>query len=496
MPAYREDPPGSTASSPSDRAGPSAREQLIARIVVVIVGAGTLIIQLFLLPMGRPPGWDESIYLPQVTPGMDAMLLRAFRARGITYLVAPITFSGGSVEQVRLFLTVLSSFALATASSLTVPLIGMAAPIAAVFFSFTWLFLFNGSAILPNLWAALLILATTGLAARVLEEKGNRLTVLAAVALAATAIFRPTEAVAAFGAIAISVLVWRRASWRLIIALGSSLVLGLLPWIVEISIRFGGPVHALGVAHNEQNLSLVDAGTNLATYLAATGGDASADIPFAGALWWSVLVVLAVVGVARSNRSRRTVVMLCGVGALVLGFEYIGFVEAVAPRFLLPAYALAAVPAAVGLVSLLRGGMVAQSIGVLVLLFTIPWTVWQSGVAGRVADEQMPSLELFREAGVRVREMAGGRPCAFLSPHGWPAIEFASGCTGSALPSARGPSQRELLRLASGGRRVYVILRARPRPRSMLASIEATRIRGRNVTWFIYELPKFEEASG
>ena len=35
------------------------------------------------------------------------MLLRAFRARGITFLVSPVTMLGGSVEQVRLFLMAL-----------------------------------------------------------------------------------------------------------------------------------------------------------------------------------------------------------------------------------------------------------------------------------------------------------------------------------------------------------------------------------------------------
>ena len=45
---------------------------------------------------GRPSGWDEAVYVSQVTPGMEAMFMAAWRARGITLLIAPVTLLGGS----------------------------------------------------------------------------------------------------------------------------------------------------------------------------------------------------------------------------------------------------------------------------------------------------------------------------------------------------------------------------------------------------------------
>ena len=169
------------------------------------------------------------------------------------------------------------------------------------------------------------------------------------------------------------------------------------------------------------------------------------------------------------------------------------FVSAVAPRFLLPAYAFIAIPVAVGLHSLLRGGILARSAGALLLVLVGPWIVWQAGVADRVGDEQREELVNFRDVGLRLREMADGRPCAFMSPHGWPAIEFAAGCRGSALARPRGPSERELERLSAGGRRGFVILRARPRPGSPLTRITPVRFESRSQSrrwiWFIYEIP-------
>jgi hypothetical protein len=486
----RDDP--QRTSDPIDSEGPSDRERRLARWGLVVVVTGSLVVQLALIQADRPPSWDESIYLSQVTPEMNAMFLRAFRARGITYLIAPITLAGGSVEQVRLFLMVLSSLAVGVTFAVTIPLIGLAAPIAAALFTSSWLFVFNGSAVLPNLWAAILGLAMTALIARRLDGGGTRYVVLAAASLAGMAVVRPTEAVVIFGAIGLCLLLSRRASWRLVAMLGVALFLGLLPWFVEVSLRFGGPIRGLGVAHTEQHLGFADAGANLSAYLAATDGRPS-PVPPAGVLWWSSLLVLTIVAIARSSGSRRSIVLLCAVGALVLAAEYLVFVSAVAPRFLVPAYAFIVIPVAVGLHSLLRGGILARSAGALVLVLVGPWIVWQAGVAERVGDEQREELVNFRDVGLRLRELAEGRPCAFMSPHGWPAIEFAAGCRGSALARTRGPSERELERLSAGGRRGFVILRAPPRPRSSLTHITPVRFEGRSQSrqwiWFIYEIP-------
>lgn len=466
--------------------GPSAREQLLARAALIVVGAGYLLAQWLLIPADRLPGWDESIYLSQVTPGMDAMLLRAFRARGITLLVFPITMLGGSVEQVRLFLMALSSSVLTLAFYVFIPLVGMGAPIAAVLFAFSWLSLVNGSAVLPNLWTAIFGLAAAGLTARGLAGGGTRSMVLAASSLAAMALFRPTEATVMAVAISLSVLFMRRTSWRLIVALWVGVAVGLLPWILEMSIRFGGPLEALKAAHTDRHFGIAGTGTNLAWYLAATDGDHTAETsPLGGVVWWSLLVVLSVLALVRSERPRRIAVILCAVGTAFFAAEYIVFVSAVAARFLLPAYALASIPAAVGLVSLFRNGTLARWVASILLLLVVPWMLWQVGVAGRLAEAQRKP-QLILEIGLKLQELADGRPCAFMSPLGWPTIEFVSGCRGEDLPRARGPSKRGLRELSIGSERTFVILRTRARPRSLLGSLTPMPVHVQDRTWFVY----------
>lgn len=467
---------------------PSAREQLLARAALVVVGVGYLLAQLLLIPADHLPGWDESIYLSQVTPGMDAMLLRAFRTRGITFLVAPVTMLGGSVEQIRLFLMAFSALAITATFSVLIPLVGLAAPVAAVLFAFSWLSLVNGSAVLPNLWTAIFGLAAAGLTARRLAGGGSRSMVFAAASLGAMTLFRPTEAMVLAAAISLSVLFTDRNSWRLIVTLWVGVVVGLLPWILEMSIRFGGPLEALKAAHTDRHFGIADAGTNLAWYLAATDGGRSGEVSPGGLVWWSLLVVLSVVAIVRSRSPRRTVVILCAIGTVVFAVEYIAFVSAVAARFLLPAYALASIPAAVGLVSLFRSGILARWAGSVVLLLVIPWMLWQVGVAGRLAEAQ--GGQLINEISVKLRELADGRPCAFMSPLGWPTIQFASGCRGADLPRPRGPTERELRQLSIGSERTFVLLRTQPRSRSPLGSLTPIPVHGRKQTWFVYLVPQ------
>jgi 4-amino-4-deoxy-L-arabinose transferase-like glycosyltransferase len=130
------------------------------------------------------------------------------------------------------------------ADRIWIPLVGLAAPVGAITYCFSWVGLLNGTEMFPNPWAAILGLAATGLVARRVEGGDPRHAVLASIAIGAMALVRPTEAVALAGAVAIWILVFRRAWWRLLAGLGAGLAFGWLPSIVETSIRFGGPMRA------------------------------------------------------------------------------------------------------------------------------------------------------------------------------------------------------------------------------------------------------------
>jgi len=91
--------------------GPTDRERRLAWWLLLAVGVGFLVTQLVVAPPGRPSGWDEAVYVSQVTPGMEAMFMAAWRARGITLLIAPVTLLGGSLDAVHLYLTIVSAAA-------------------------------------------------------------------------------------------------------------------------------------------------------------------------------------------------------------------------------------------------------------------------------------------------------------------------------------------------------------------------------------------------
>ena len=480
------------AARPEDR---RSREEVLAWRLLMAVGVVYLVAQVALFSSSRPPGWDESVYLSQVMPGRD-LAFDAWRARGITLLIAPVTVLGGSVEQVRLFLMVVSAIAMTISFRVWIPLIGLAAPVAAVMFSFTWLALLNGSEVMPNLWAAILGLATTGLVARRLEGGKASHVVLAAAALAAMALTRPTEAAVLTSAIGLYVVIFRRSRWRLLGSLGIGLALGWLPWFVEMSIRFGGPVHALDEAAVE-HFANASVSHNLFIHLAATGGDLTADrAPAGGVIWWGLLATLTIVAIVKAGSRERRASIICSLGALALAVEYVVFVSTLsAPRFLLPAYALASVPTAMGAMLLLRAGtrpgarvLVERTAGASVLALLLPWAIWQGSAALDYERLRMVSTVPIRDVGLTIRRLAGPAPCFFFSPHGHPMIEFASGCRGADLPRPRGPTAAEMTELGRDGEDIFVILKA-PAPRgSPLTGLTPVRARGPSRTWFIYHI--------
>jgi hypothetical protein len=473
-------------------AGPTARENMLALRLLLAIGAGYLLVELILFSIHRAPRWDEAVYLSQVTPGAKAQFFAPFRARGITVLIAPITWWGGSVAAVRLFLSVVSAMALTAAFWVWIPVVGIAAPVAALLFGFSWVGLLNGSEIYPNFWAATLGLAVAGLVCRQLADRRSRPVVVAAVLLAALALLRPTEATAVFGVLAVYLLVFRRHSWPLLVPLGAGLAIGWLPWVIEMSMRFDGPLTALreaGTAH----FALTAVGGNVRQYLAYTdggiAGPSAHQIPLAGVLWWGWLIVLAIVAIAKNDGRARAGVLLCSIGGLALAIQYVIFVSALAARYLLPAIAFVSVPAAVGAVSLIRSGVRGRAVGAVALLLIFPWGIWQSSVADRVEAQEARGSETFRVVGLTIKGLADGRLCTVTSQSGAAEIALASGCEGTQLLDPE-PTADQLSQLSSSPNPAFVVLRRAVRRHSQLGTMTSRWSVGpAGQRWFIYEFP-------
>ena len=477
---------------PEDLAGSERRRPTTLTVeawALVLVSITFVVLQWTLFPHDRPPGWDESVYLSQVTPGAEAAFLAGWRARGITLIVAPAIWAGASIGELRVFLMVVSTVGLGLALAVWKPVIGMAASVALVLFSFTWIALLNASQVMPNFWTAVLGLAAAGYTVRWNESGRGRHAVLAGAALALTALVRPTEATVIFAVLAAIVLLGRR-SWTILAALSAGLAIGWLPWVVEMSVRFGGPLQALRDAA-AGHVAPAPVTQNLLRHLSYTNGELVAtDVPLPGVIWWVVLAVLAVGGIVRaSTRAERVAAAVGAVAALAVTIEYLVFVPALAPRFLLPAYAFAAIPASIGFVSLFRGRGILRAAGVVVVLIAIPWAVWQASVARRVEAEATRVGRLFRETGQQIGRIAAGDTCSFMSPAGYPQIQLASGCVGRELPRFEGPTLQELEQLGAGRESVFVIMPRPAPPTSPLHGVQPFRSRGPNRVWLIYQLP-------
>jgi hypothetical protein len=477
-------------------AGPTgSRDPRLARRLLLLVGAAYLVAQLLLFSPIRAPSWDEAIYLSQVTPGVHPIAFAASRARGITFLVAPVAVAGGSVATVRLFLAAASSVALAASFLLWIPALRLAAPGAAFLFGFTWLGLFYGSEVMPNLWAAILAVAATGALVRRLEGGTRWGAVGASALLGLMALVRPADALVLGVALALYVLLSHRSSIGVLVPLSAGLAIGWAPWLIEMSVRFGGPVRAMREAAALGHLTTIGIGDRMLQNLALTNGptigpESPPHVPLAGALWWGTTVALVLLAVVRTRGTRRSGPVLCAVLAgSALAAEYLVLVSGLAPRFLLPAYALLSLPAAAGLVSLLTGGTAHRIGGAGAVAVLAGLTVWQVGTARSIGANAAAARGSVAAVGVEVHRLAAGRPCVVASSVGFPQVAFSSGCEGRGLRGTDAESLAALNGSVPRGDRVFVVLQALVPQGSPLDQLVATTVPAAGGGWWsIYEV--------
>ncbi len=179
--------------------------------------------------------------------------------------------------------------------------------------------------------------------------------------MAAAALIRPGDAIFLGGALlaaAIAIPAWRR--WPLLTAVVTGLAAGCGEWVAEAYARFGGPLERLHIAGTEQG----GFGLHLGLWdeLRALNGPTLCRPCTVGwrqpelSLWWLALPVLVVAGILAARQAGRLAsALLPAVCALCMAGQYLVLINYAAPRFLLPAYALAALPVADALAWLIAG---------------------------------------------------------------------------------------------------------------------------------------------
>jgi hypothetical protein len=306
--------------------------------------------------------WDEVVYVSQVSGHAPAAWFDPARARGVPLLVAPVAALTGSVAALRVYLSVVSGFGLTLALWAWRRLRpAWVLALAGVVFGGLWVAQYYGPQAMPDMWSAFGGLAAVGCFLRWVRSGGSWPLGGLGASVAFVTLVRPGDAVYLAAPLAVaSVAVWRQ--WRAVAVIAAGLLAGGAEWVAEAYARFGGIGARLRAAGAEQggfglHFALPDE-------LRALNGPTLCRPCTVGVrypeldLWWFLLPVLAALAILAARHAGgpwlASVILPVACG-LCVAAQYLFMIDYAAPRFLLPAYALLAVPAADGLAFLVTG---------------------------------------------------------------------------------------------------------------------------------------------
>ncbi|MEV8433464.1 hypothetical protein [Streptomyces chartreusis] len=402
--------------------------------LLAAVAAAFTLLQLLLVRPSLGLGWDEVVYVSQVGTDAPAAFFSAPRARGVPLLVWPIASWSSSTVLLRVYLAVLSGLALylvLRAWRHLFPARVLAA--AGALFATLWVTLFYGPQAMPNLWVAFGALLCVGCFVRArLDRLDDRAAwgILAGAALMSW--MRPTDAV--WVTLPLLVLIVAARQWRLGAALATGLAAGGLQWIIEAYVSYGGLRERLNEASRIQG----DLGWNLAVddQLRSLVGNTlcrPCDVatPHVSVYaWWFLVPLLAAYGIAvavRAGRTARTLIPLAC--ATTAAFPYLFLIGYAAPRFLLPAYALLAIPVADAAFNLVTApnGRRRPAVTAVAGLVLVGHLAVQYTVLDRTVDRTTASRVEWARSAAELHRL-GVRPPCLLTGHEAIPVAYYTGC--------------------------------------------------------------------
>ncbi|MGD0069663.1 MAG: hypothetical protein ABSB76_40400 [Streptosporangiaceae bacterium] len=419
--------------------------------------------------------------MSQVSKHVPAAYFDPARARGVPLIVAPVAWLTSSVAALRVYLAVLSGLGLTLAlwtwrGLRPTWVLGLTG----VMFGGLWVAQYYGPQAMPDIWSALGGLAAVGCFLR-WTRGGSGFRALAGLggSVAFVTLVRPGDAVylcvpllvvAAVSALA------ARDFGRYGAAAGAiagGLMAGGAEWVIEAYVRFGGIASRLREAGAEQSgfgwhFALPDelrAVNGPTLCRPCTVGFRAPELD----LWWLVLPVLVVLGILAARRAGQLASgLLAAVCGLSLAAQYLFMINYAAPRFLLPAYALLAIPVADALGWLLAG--VSRDLRPAMTATVTCFLILQLVTQHLVLDHEVGGTVTFHDDYTRiVAELAarGVRPPCLIQGVQYIPIAFYAGCasTGTAAP----------------GEAVAVLVQVRGRPPSYARNWRSYRITGTTI---------------
>ncbi|GAA2935438.1 hypothetical protein GCM10010524_70430 [Streptomyces mexicanus] len=406
--------------------------------LLVAVAAVFTLAQLLLVRPGMGLGWDESVYVSQVSSHAPAAYFSAPRARGVSLLVAPVASWSSSTVLLRVYLALLSGLTLYLALRVWRTFFpAHVLALAGALFASLWVTLFYGPQAMPNYWVAIGALICTGCFLRARADRHDRAALYGVAGGAAfMAWMRPMDAV--WAVLPLLALAVPRRRHKLLVALLAGLAAGSAEWVIEAYVSYGGLLRRLSDGSAIQgglgwHVAVLDQLRSLGGRTLCRPCTGPLPSPLV-TLWWYVLPLPALLGLALARRARRTLPTALALAcAVTAAFPYLFLIGYAAPRFLLPAYALLAIPVADALLHLVRapGGRWRPAVlGVVVLAAAVHLAVQYAVLAHTTARTTAARRAWDRTAAELHR--LGVRPPCLLTGHDALPIAFYAGCGSAA----------------------------------------------------------------
>ncbi|HXS66889.1 MAG TPA: hypothetical protein VN767_28865, partial [Streptosporangiaceae bacterium] len=237
---------------------------------------------------------------------------------------------------------------------------------------------------------------------------------------------------------------WRR--WPVMAAIAAGMAAGSAEWVAEAYARFGGPLARYHLASAEQGGFGLRTGF-WAELRAVNGPTLCRPCTIAWrypvlSLWWLALPVLVLLGILVARRAgHRASALLAAVCALALGAQYLFGIWYAAPRFLLPTYALAAIPVAdlIGWIITRTRPAERPAMRVLIGFVLLLQLVTQHAVLGRQVNDTVQLHSDYAKVAADLRQLGVEPPCLINGAQEIP-VAFYAGCASAPDPSNKEPS--------------------------------------------------------